>query len=97
LVAESARLAVAPAGSNSKKENLDRLSRAGIIQKVVAGSACHPCSPKWEQVYPTPDSDALGLSFTRGEAEEFWPCVEGMRAFYQRAAAEGLAALFCWG
>jgi hypothetical protein len=52
---------------------------------------------KWEQVYPNPDSDALGLSFTRAEAEEFWPCVEGMRAFYQRAAGEGLAVLFCWG
>lgn len=52
---------------------------------------------KWEQVHPNPDSDALGLSFTRAEAEEFWPCVEGMRAFYQRAAAEGSAVLFCWG
>jgi hypothetical protein len=52
---------------------------------------------KWEQVYPNPDSDALGLSFTRTEAEEFWPCVEGMRTFYQRAVAEGLAVLFCWG
>jgi hypothetical protein len=52
---------------------------------------------KWEQVYPNPDSDALGLSFTRAEAEEFWPCVEGMRAFYLRAAAEGFAVLFHWG
>ncbi|MEO2088534.1 MAG: DUF1877 family protein [Gemmataceae bacterium] len=52
---------------------------------------------KWEQVEPNPDSDALGLSFTRVEAEEFWPCVEGMRAFYERAAAEGLAVLFHWG
>jgi Domain of unknown function (DUF1877) len=52
---------------------------------------------KWEQVHPNPDSEALGLSFTRAEAKEFWPCVEGMRAFYQRATAEGLAVLFCWG
>ena len=51
---------------------------------------------KWEQVYPNPDSDALGLSFTRAEAEEMWPCVAGMRAFYLRAAAEGLAVLFTW-
>jgi hypothetical protein len=52
---------------------------------------------KWEQVVPNPDSDTLGLLFTRVEATEFWPCVEGMRAFYQRASAEGLAVLFCWG
>jgi hypothetical protein len=52
---------------------------------------------KWEAVYPNPDSDALGLSFTRAEAEFVWPLVEEMRAFYQRAAAEGLAVLFCWG
>jgi hypothetical protein len=52
---------------------------------------------KWEQVHPNPDSDALGLSFTRAEAEEVWPCVEKMRTFYQRAAADGLAILFCWG
>jgi|GEM_PF-6501176 len=25
---------------------------------------------KWEQVHPNPDSDALGLSFTRAEAEK---------------------------
>jgi len=49
---------------------------------------------KWEQVCRNPDSDALGLSFTREEAEEMWPVVEGMRAFYQRAAAEGCAVLF---
>lgn len=52
---------------------------------------------KWEQVEPNPDSDALGLSFTRAEAAEWWPFVEKMRAFYQRAATEGLAVLFCWG
>lgn len=52
---------------------------------------------KWEQVHPNPDSDALGLSFTRAEAEEMWPCVEGLRAFSQRAATEGLAVLFAWG
>jgi hypothetical protein len=52
---------------------------------------------KWEQVHPNPDSDALGLSFTRAEAEEFWPCVEEMREFYERAATEGLAVLFCRG
>ena len=52
---------------------------------------------KWEAVPPNPDSGALGLSFTRAEAESVWPCVEEMRAFYQRAAAEGLAVLFYWG
>jgi hypothetical protein len=52
---------------------------------------------KWEAIQPNPDSDALGLSFTRAEAESVWPCVEKMRAFYQRAAAVGLAVLFCWG
>ena len=52
---------------------------------------------KWEAVHPNPDADALGLSLTREEAESVWPCVEEMRAFYQRAAAEGLAVLFCWG
>ena len=52
---------------------------------------------RWEHVDPNPDSDALGLSFTRAEAEEFWPCVEAMRAFYQQSAAEGLAVLFYWG
>jgi hypothetical protein len=52
---------------------------------------------KWEAVHPNPDSDALGLSFTREEVESLWPCIEEMRTFYQRAAAEGLAVLFCWG
>jgi hypothetical protein len=52
---------------------------------------------KWEAVPRNPDSDALGLSFTRAEAESVWPCVEKMREFYQRAAAEGLAVLFHWG
>jgi hypothetical protein len=52
---------------------------------------------KWQEVYPNPDSDALGLSFTQEEAEFVWPLVEKMREFYQRAAAEGLAVLFCWG
>jgi len=41
--------------------------------------------------------DALGLSFTRAEAEFVWPLVEEVRGFYQRNAAEGLAVLFCWG
>jgi len=54
-------------------------------------------SEKWEAVYPNPDSDALGLLFTQAEAEFVWPLVEKMREFYQRAAAEGLAVLFCWG
>jgi hypothetical protein len=52
---------------------------------------------KWGAVVPNPDSVALGLSFTREEAESVWPCVEKMREFYQRAAAEGLAVLFHWG
>ncbi len=52
---------------------------------------------KWEAVHPGPDSDALGLSYTREEAEFVWPLIEQMREFYKRAAAEGLAVLFCWG
>lgn len=52
---------------------------------------------KWEAVQHNPDSDALGLSFTREEAESVWLCVEQMPVFYQRAAAKGLAVLFCWG
>jgi Domain of unknown function (DUF1877) len=52
---------------------------------------------KWEAVRPSPDSEALGLSFMRAELEFVWPCVEEMRGFYRLAAAEGLAALFCWG
>ena len=67
------------------------------IAAALAGLTRGEFADKWEQVYPNPDSDALGLSFTRAEAEEMWPCVEGMRAFYQRAAAEGLAVLFTWG
>ena len=67
------------------------------IAAALAGLTRGEFADKWEQVYPNPDSDALGLSFSRAEAEEMWPCVEGMRAFYQRAAAEGLAVLFTWG
>jgi hypothetical protein len=67
------------------------------IAKALAVLTSDQFADKWEQVEPNPDSDALGLSFTRAEAEEFWPCVEGMRAFYQRAATEGLAVLFTWG
>jgi hypothetical protein len=67
------------------------------IAKALAVLTSDEFADKWEQVEPNPDSDALGLSFTRGEAEEFWPCVEGMRAFYQRAATEGLAVLFTCG
>src|SRR5262249_17285987 len=52
---------------------------------------------KWEAVQPNPDSDALGLWFPRAEPEAVWPRVGEMRAFYQRAATEGLAVLFCWG
>jgi hypothetical protein len=70
------------------------------VSEIVGGLATlsrDEFADKWEQVHPNPDSEALGLSFTRAEAEEFWPCVEEMRAFYQRAAAEGLAVLFYWG
>src|SRR5262245_57635529 len=52
---------------------------------------------KWECVEPGWYSDAMGLSFTQAEADSFWPCVEEMRAFYERGAAERLAVLFCWG
>jgi hypothetical protein len=51
----------------------------------------------WEAILPNPDWDALGLSFVQAELEFVWPCVEKMRVFYQRAAAKGLAVLFCWG
>jgi hypothetical protein len=52
---------------------------------------------KWEVVPPGPDSDALGLLYTRAEADFMWPLVRAVRRLYQRAAAEGLAVLFCWG
>jgi hypothetical protein len=70
------------------------------VAEIAAGLAAltrDQFADRWEQVCPNPDSDALGLSFTRAEAEEFWPYVEGMWVFYQRAAAKGLAVLFCWG
>jgi hypothetical protein len=70
------------------------------VAEIAAGLAALTCdefADKWEQVHPNADSDALGLSLTRAESEEMWPCVEGILAFYQRAAAEGLAVLFCWG
>src|SRR5262249_11042928 len=70
------------------------------VVEIAAGLAAltrQEVAEKWEAVPPDPDSDALGLSFTRAEAESVWPCFEAMRAFYQRAAAEGLAVLFCWG
>src|SRR5207237_765917 len=43
------------------------------------------------------DVEALGLSFVAGEPEYVWAYFNDMRAFYQRAAAEGLAVLFHWG
>jgi hypothetical protein len=43
------------------------------------------------------DVVALGLSFVAQEPEYVWAYFEEMRAFYQRAAAEELAVLFCWG
>lgn len=48
---------------------------------------------------PEPDEDmqALGLDLIPDEIEYVWPYFEDMRAFYQRAAAEGLAVLFSWG
>jgi hypothetical protein len=67
------------------------------IAAALSALTADQFADRWEQVEANPDSDALGLSFTRAEAAEFWPCVEGMRAFYQRAAAEGFAVLFCWG
>jgi hypothetical protein len=70
------------------------------VVEIAAGLAAltrDQFADRWEQVAPNPDSDALGLSFTRAEADEFWPCVEGVREFYQRAASEGLAVLLCWG
>jgi hypothetical protein len=76
---------------------LKHLPEVAEIAAELAALTYDQFADKWEQVHPNPDSDALGLSFTREEAEEFWPCIEGMRAFYQRAATEGLAVLFCWG
>jgi Domain of unknown function (DUF1877) len=69
----------------------------GEIAAELAALTAEQFADKWEQVIPNPDSNALGLSFTRTEAEEFWPCVEGMRAFYKRAATDGFAVLFTWG
>ena len=43
------------------------------------------------------DVEALGLSFVAGETEYVWAYFDDMRAFYQRAAAEGPAVLFEWG
>lgn len=67
------------------------------IAKELAALTADQFADKWEQVEANPDWDALGLSFTRAEAEEFWPCVVTMREFYQRAAVEGFAVLFHWG
>jgi uncharacterized protein DUF1877 len=76
---------------------LKHLPEVAEIADALAALSRDGFSDKWEVVEPNPDSEALGLSFTREEAESVWPCVEKMRAFYQRAAAEGLAVLFCWG
>jgi hypothetical protein len=43
------------------------------------------------------DMEALGLSSVIDHIEYVWPYFEEMQAFYQRAAAEGLAVLFSWG
>jgi hypothetical protein len=43
------------------------------------------------------DAEALGLSVVPEDIEYVWPYFEDMRAFYKRAAAEGLAVLFSWG
>jgi hypothetical protein len=43
------------------------------------------------------DAEALGLSLVPEDVEYVWPYFEGIRDFYSRAAAEGLAVLFSWG
>jgi hypothetical protein len=76
------------------------LKHPSEVAETAAGLAAlsrDEFAQKWEVVHRNPDSDALGLSFTREEAESFWPCFEEMRAFYERAAVEGLAVLFCRG
>lgn len=76
------------------------LKHPAEVAEIAGGLSAltrHEFAERWGAVHPNPDSDALGLSFTRAEAESVWPCVEKMRGFYQRAAAEGLAVLFCWG
>jgi hypothetical protein len=72
-------------------------SEVAEIAAELAALTTGQFADKWEQVEANPDSDSLGLSFTRAEAEEFWPVVQGMREFYKRAAAEGMAVLFTWG
>jgi hypothetical protein len=67
------------------------------IAAALASLTQDEFADRWEQLEPDPNPEGLGLTFTRAEAEEFWPCIEGMRDFYQRAAVEGFAVLFCWG
>jgi hypothetical protein len=65
-------------------QELSKLSREGFEEKLSVVEA-------------DGDVEALGLSSVPDDIEYVWPYFEDMRAFYQRAAAEGLAVLFYWG
>jgi Domain of unknown function (DUF1877) len=66
-------------------QELARLSRQEFEERLAA-------LPEADE-----DMEALGLSLVTDEIEYAWPYFEDMRAFYRRAAAEGLAVLFSWG
>jgi hypothetical protein len=65
-------------------QELSKLSREELEEKLSVVGADE-------------DMEALGLYIEPDEIEYVWPYFEDMRAFYQRAAAEGLAVLFYWG
>jgi len=65
-------------------QELSRLSQVEFEEKLAA-------------LEPDEDVEALGLSFVASNTEYVWAYFEDMRAFYQRAAAEGMAVLFSWG
>jgi hypothetical protein len=67
------------------------------IAKELETLTADQFADKWEQMEANWASNALGLSFTRAEADDFWPVVEAMREFYQRAATAGFAVVFQWG
>jgi hypothetical protein len=74
-----------PAEVTDIAEALRELSRGEFEDKLAA-------LPEADE-----DAEALGLSLVLDNIEYVWPYFEDMRAFYQRAAAEGLAVLFSWG
>jgi hypothetical protein len=77
---------------------LKNQSEVAAIARELNGLSREQFEEKLAVVEPDDeDLEAYGLALVPDEFEYVWPYFEDMRAFYKRAAAEGLAVLFTWG